>query len=57
MLDEREGSHTEADIKHGNLGFLRSETLPEILFEEPEIESQKKSWALEWVRHLEGKTV
>lgn len=39
MPDECEGSHTAADIKHGNLGFLRSKTLPEILFEEPEIES------------------
>lgn len=57
MPDDREGSHTAADIKHGNLGFLRSKTLPEILFEEPEIESQRKSWALEWVRHLEGKMV
>lgn len=27
MPDEREGSHTAADIKHGNLGFLRSKTL------------------------------
>lgn len=57
MPDGREGSHTAANIKHGNLSFLRSKTLPEILFEEPEIESQKKSWALEWVRHLEGKMV
>lgn len=57
MDDECEGSHTAADMKHWSLGFLRSKTLPKILFEGPEIESQKKFWALEWVRHLEGKMV